>query len=146
MNKILRTLEQIKEISRKLGWNAEEVFMYGECGSLFHIMDALFHEEVSAYGLYLHGYNLQHILIFYNGCYYDINGEFTIAKFINNFNQNIGYNVLKESDYTIGTSRLQLNTECCGNYEKITGIPFNSSEEISRLFNQLKSLKVDTLD
>lgn len=98
MNKILRTLEQIREVSikpRKLGWNAEEVFMYGECGSLFHIMDELFHEEVSAYGLYLYGYNLQHILIFYNGCYYDINGEFDIAKFINNFNQKIGYNVLK---------------------------------------------------
>src|SRR5699024_682698 len=113
MNKISRTLAQIRELSVILGWDPEDVFMSGECGSLALLMKEIF-KEIHIYGLYF-GFKLQHILIYYDGVYYDINGEFTIYKFVKQFNKKVGYKILKEKNFHIGENELTQNEiyMCC---------------------------------
>lgn len=139
MNKISRTLAQIRELSVILGWDPEDVFMSGECGSLALLMKEIF-KEIHIYGLYF-GFELQHILIYYDGVYYDINGEFTIYKFVKQFNKKVGYKILKEKNFHIGENELTQNEiyMCCGNYSKLTGNVFDSQMEISNLYELLKN-------
>ena len=86
-NKILQTLRLIKFLSSsKLGWDASDVFLRGECGSLFFIMKALFKEDVTSYGLYLYNRILCHILICYQEDFYDINGIFSVKDYLKSTN------------------------------------------------------------
>lgn len=79
---VLSLINRIIEEMKKMRFDAEKVFLNGDCGNLYTILARKFPNMATPYLVYYQN-EPYHILTKINEKFYDITGETTLEKYIN---------------------------------------------------------------